>query len=358
MPETVNKQQKTKNAEAPKAAEPATKSVKPASADEQAIEALRNGYTKTCAELSKVIVGMQDVIDQLIIAIFARGHCLLEGVPGLAKTLLISSLAEALDLKFKRIQFTPDLMPSDITGTEIIQDDPDTGERRFKFLSGPIFANVILADEINRTPPKTQAAMLEAMQERHVTIGRKRYKLTDPFFVLATQNPLEQEGTYPLPEAQQDRFLFKVFVDYPSTEEETAIMKRVSAGTAQKIETVLSGEQIIALQNVICRVPVADRVFEYAKKIVRSSRPGREEALDATNEWVAWGAGPRASINLITAARCHAVIRGRVHVSCDDVVAVAKPVFRHRIAANFAAQAEGINTDKIVEMILEKTPRD
>jgi len=326
--------------------------------DEEVIEKLRASYESVRTELGKVIVGMEEVIEQLLIAVFARGHCLLEGVPGLAKTLLISSLSQALDLSFKRIQFTPDLMPSDITGTEVIQDDPDTGQRKFKFLGGPIFANVILADEINRTPPKTQAALLEAMQERQVSVGRKQFKLKEPFFVLATQNPLEQEGTYPLPEAQQDRFLFKVFVDYPSSEQETEIMKRVTAAGDEEIQMVLGGDDIVALQSVVRRVPVADHVFEYAKRIVRASRPGWEDALDLAGEWIAWGAGPRASIYLITAARCRAILHGQVHVSCDDIAAVAKPIFRHRIAPNFAAQAEGITSDRLVEMILEKVPRD
>jgi MoxR-like ATPase len=298
------------------------------------------------------------VIEQLMIAVFSRGHCLLEGVPGLAKTLLISSLSQALHLKFKRIQFTPDLMPSDITGTEVIQDDPVTGQRQFKFLAGPIFANVILADEINRTPPKTQASLLEAMQERQVSIGGQVHKLQEPFFVLATQNPLEQEGTYPLPEAQQDRFLFKVFVDYPTDEEETLIMKSVTAGKPEPIRTVLSGDEIMVLQEVVRRVPVADHIFNYAKRIVRATRPGRKDALDLAGDWISWGAGPRASINLITAARARAILHGQVHVSCDDVAAVAKPVLRHRLAPNFAAQAEGYSSDRLVEMVLEKIPRD
>jgi MoxR-like ATPase len=263
-----------------------------------------------------------------------------------------------LHLKFKRIQFTPDLMPSDITGTEVIQDDPVTGQRQFKFLAGPIFANVILADEINRTPPKTQASLLEAMQERQVSIGGQVHKLQEPFFVLATQNPLEQEGTYPLPEAQQDRFLFKVFVDYPTDEEETLIMKSVTAGKPEPIRTVLSGDEIMVLQEVVRRVPVADHIFNYAKRIVRATRPGRKDALDLAGDWISWGAGPRASINLITAARARAILHGQVHVSCDDVAAVAKPVLRHRLAPNFAAQAEGYSSDRLVEMVLEKIPRD
>ena len=326
--------------------------------DVQAIEQLRDAYRRVKVELAKVIVGQDDVIEQLLVGIFARGHCLLEGVPGLAKTLLIASLAQALQLKFKRIQFTPDLMPSDITGTDIIQDDPETGKRQFKFLAGPIFANVILADEINRTPPKTQAALLEAMQEHQVSIGGTIHKLGSPFFVLATQNPLEQEGTYPLPEAQQDRFLFKIFVDYPSDAEEGLIMKSVTAMKSAPIEAVLGAEEILAYQAVVRRVPVADHIFNYAKRIVRASRPGRQEALAVANEWIAWGAGPRASINLIVAARVRAVLAGRVHVSCADVASVAKPVLRHRIAPNFAAQAEGYTSDRLVEMLLKDIPTD
>jgi MoxR-like ATPase len=326
--------------------------------DMAVVERIQDAYKNIRTELSKVIVGQDDVIEQLMIAVFSRGHCLLEGVPGLAKTLLISSLSQALHLKFKRIQFTPDLMPSDITGTEVIQDDPVTGQRQFKFLAGPIFANVILADEINRTPPKTQASLLEAMQERQVSIGGQVHKLQEPFFVLATQNPLEQEGTYPLPEAQQDRFLFKVFVDYPTDEEETLIMKSVTAGKPEPIRTVLSGDEIMVLQEVVRRVPVADHIFNYAKRIVRATRPGRKDALDLAGDWISWGAGPRASINLITAARARAILHGQVHVSCDDVAAVAKPVLRHRLAPNFAAQAEGYSSDRLVEMVLEKIPRD
>ena len=324
--------------------------------DLQAVETLRTAYHNIREELAKVIVGQDEVIEQLLIAIFARGHCLLEGVPGLAKTLLISSLAQALELSFKRIQFTPDLMPSDITGTEIIQDDPETRERKYKFLPGPIFANVILADEINRTPPKTQAALLEAMQERQVTIGGDVYKLQQPFFVLATQNPLEQEGTYPLPEAQQDRFLFKVLVDYPSDEEETEIMKSVTVTRDVAINPILNGEQIIAFQEVVKKVPVADHIYDYAKKIVRATRSGREDALDIANDWTVWGAGPRASINLISAGRARAVLRGEVHVSTEDIAAIAKPVMRHRVGLNFSAQAEGLTADNLVDMILEKVP--
>ena len=324
--------------------------------DLEAVEQLRAAYARIRAELAKVIIGQEGVIEQLLIAIFAKGHCLLEGVPGLAKTLLISSLAEGLDLTFKRIQFTPDLMPSDITGTEIIQDDPETRERKFKFLPGPIFANVILADEINRTPPKTQAALLEAMQEQQVTSGGDVFKLNQPFFVLATQNPLEQEGTYPLPEAQQDRFLFKVLVDYPSDEEEIAIMKAVTSANQLPLEQVLDGRQILAFQEIIRRVPVADHVYDYAKRIVRATRAGQDDAIDLASEWTVWGAGPRASIFLIASARARAVLRGQVHVSTEDVTAVAKPVLRHRLGLNFAAQAEGYTSDHIIDMVLAEVP--
>jgi MoxR-like ATPase len=324
--------------------------------DLEAVRSLYDAYGAIRAELAKVIVGQEQVIEELLIAMFARGHCLLEGVPGLAKTLLVSSLAQALDLSFRRIQFTPDLMPSDITGTEIIQDDPETRERRYKFLPGPIFANVILADEINRTPPKTQAALLEAMQERQVTAGGKTYSLEQPFFVLATQNPLEQEGTYPLPEAQQDRFLFKVFVDYPSDAEETEIMKSVTAKQNAPIEKVLSAERIIGFQEIVRLVPVADHVFDYAKRIVRATRSGKSDSVEAVTNWMVWGAGPRASINLIAAARARAVIHGEVHVSTEDIKAVAKPVMRHRLGLNFSAQAEGLTADNVVDMVLEKVP--
>ncbi len=321
--------------------------------DIAAIEKLRNAYANMKAQISKVIVGQEEVIEQLVIAIFSRGHCILEGVPGLAKTLLVSSIAEIMDLSFKRIQFTPDLMPSDITGTEVIQDDPNTGERKFKFLAGPIFANVILADEINRTPPKTQAALLEAMQERQVSIGGDVYKLTEPFFVLATQNPLEQEGTYPLPEAQQDRFLFKVFVDYPDEDEEMQIIKRINDIETASLAEVLNGKDIMEFQKLVRRVPVADHIFNFANTLVRATRSGYKGGTDIAASWLSWGAGPRATINLITAARARAILRGQAHVSTEDVRAVAKPVLRHRIAVNFAAQAEGYTPEKLIDMFIE-----
>jgi MoxR-like ATPase len=324
--------------------------------DLEAVKQLKAAYDSMREETATVIVGQDKVVEELLIAVFARGHCLLEGVPGLAKTLLISTLAKALDLTFKRIQFTPDLMPSDITGTEVIQDDKATGERVFRFIKGPIFANIVLADEINRTPPKTQAALLEAMQEKSVTVAGQQHKLAPPFFVLATQNPLEQEGTYPLPEAQLDRFLFKIFVNYPSDEEELEIMKRVTMPSKVQIKAVITGEQIMKLQEIVLRVPVAEHVYNYAKKIVRSTRPAMGEAPDFIKNWISWGAGPRASLNLILAGKARAILHGNFHVSCEDIAAVAPSVMRHRIACNFTAQAEGITSDKVVEKLIETIP--
>ncbi len=325
--------------------------------DLEAVKALKSAYDSLRAEIGTVIVGQDKVVEEILIAIFARGHCLLEGVPGLAKTLLISSLSKCLDLSFKRIQFTPDLMPSDITGTEVIQDDKSTGERVFRFIRGPIFCNICLADEINRTPPKTQAALLEAMQEKSVTVAGQQHMLSLPFFVLATQNPLEQEGTYPLPEAQLDRFIFKIFVNYPSDAEELEIMKRVTSPSKATIKPVITGEQISALQDIVLRVPVADHVYNYAKKIVRSTRPAMGEAPDFIKNWVSWGAGPRASLNLILAGKARAILNGQFHVSCEDIEAVAPSVLRHRIACNFTAQAEGITTDKVIEKLLAGVPK-
>jgi MoxR-like ATPase len=327
-------------------------------ADLQAVEQLRTAHGRLRAELGKVIVGQEEVLDQLLMAIFCRGHALLVGVPGLAKTLMVSTLAQALDLTFKRIQFTPDLMPTDITGTEVIQDDPVTRQRAFKFLQGPVFANIILADEINRTPPKTQAALLEAMQERKVTIGGTDHPMLDPFFVLATQNPIEQEGTYPLPEAQLDRFLFMIHVSYPSDAEEEQIMRLGSSAVSPEVAKVLHGDDIIRLQQVVRRVPVADHIFHYAKRIARMTRPGTPEAVDFVNKWLTWGAGPRASMNLILAAKAHAVLRGNHHVSAEDVAAVAAPILRHRLIPNFTAQSEGISTDDIVRRIVQAVPKN
>src|SRR6516162_5043964 len=294
-------------------------------ADVQAVEQLRTAHKQLRGEIGKVIVGQEAVLDQLLMAIFCRGHALLVGVPGLAKTLMVSTLAQALDLTFKRIQFTPDLMPTDITGTEVIQDDPLTKQRLFKFLPGPVFANILLADEINRTPPKTQAALLEAMQERKVSIGGIDYPMKDPFFVLATQNPIEQEGTYPLPEAQLDRFLFLIKVDYPSDAEEEQIMRQGTSDLWVEINKVLHGDDIVRLQHVVRRVPVADHVFAYAKRLARMSRPNTTEAADFVNKWLTWGAGPRASMNLILAAKAHAILDGMHHVAPEDVSAVAPP---------------------------------
>jgi MoxR-like ATPase len=325
--------------------------------DLAALHRLREAHGLIKAELSKAIVGQDEVIDQLLIAIFTRGHALLVGVPGLAKTLLISSLAKCLDLSFKRVQFTPDLMPSDITGTEVMQQDAATGERVFRFSHGPIFANIVLADEINRTPPKTQAAMLEAMQERAVTVMGVNHGLPEPFFVLATQNPLEQEGTYPLPEAQLDRFLFMIKVDYPSAAEEIRIMKLATSESTEKASKVLNGEEILGIQRTVRRIPVADHVFAYAERLVRVTRKG-PEALEFCKKYLAWGAGPRASLSLILAAKARAGLSGNVHVSCEDVAAVALPVMRHRIALNYAAQSDGVTTDAIVKQILATVPSD
>jgi MoxR-like ATPase len=326
--------------------------------DEQAVARLREGRDKILGELRKIIVGQERVVDEMMIAIFAKGHCLLVGVPGLAKTLLVSSLAQTLSLSFKRIQFTPDLMPSDITGTEILQDDPDTGERRFKFLKGPVFANIILADEINRTPPKTQAALLEAMQEKKVSTAGIDYPLEDPFFVLATQNPIEQEGTYPLPEAQLDRFLFNILVDYPSWDEEIQIMKTVTGAYEPKLEPVLHREEILFLQSLVRRAPAADHIFHYAARLARATRPKDADAPDFIKNWISWGAGPRASLNMILAGKARAILHGRYHVSIEDVQAVALPVLRHRIIPNFAAHSEQVTADDIVKRMLETIPAD
>ncbi len=326
--------------------------------DEQAVAHLRQAHEKIVDMLGKVIVGQTQVIDEVMIGVFSRGHCLLVGVPGLAKTLLVSSLAKCMDLGFKRIQFTPDLMPSDITGTEILQDDPETGERNFKFLKGPIFSNLILADEINRTPPKTQAALLEAMQERTISAGGNDWKLDEPFFVLATQNPIEQEGTYPLPEAQLDRFIFNIKVDYPDWNEEIEIMKRVTGAVEAELESVLHKQDILACQQLVRRVPVADHIFHYAARLVRATRPNDEQTPDFIKSWLSYGAGPRASLYLITAGKARAVLHGRYHVAVEDIQAVAHPVLRHRIVPNFAAQSEGLTSDDIVERLIEHIPSD
>ncbi len=325
--------------------------------DIEAVRRLQEAYEKLKKQLSKNIVGMEEVIEQLLIAIFCRGHCLLVGVPGLAKTLLIKSLAMCLNLKFSRIQFTPDLMPADITGTEVIQEDKTSGGRQLVFLEGPIFANIILADEINRTPPKTQAALLEAMQEYQVTAGGTKHDLQLPFFVLATQNPIEQEGTYPLPEAQLDRFMFMINVDYPSEKEEFEIMKLTTTVQDLTLEPVLGGEEILKVQEIVRRVPIADHVVNYAIKLVRSTRIGKEEAPDFVQEWLSWGAGPRAAQYLILGGKARALLYGRYYVSCDDVAAVSYPVLRHRLITNFNAEAEGITTDRITGRLLELVPK-
>ncbi len=322
--------------------------------DIQAVEKLGETRDAIVKELRKTIMGMEDVIDEMMIAIFARGHCLLVGVPGLAKTLLVSSLAETMSLGFKRIQFTPDLMPSDITGTELLQEDPVTHQRSFKFQKGPVFTNLLLADEINRTPPKTQAALLEAMQEKRVSSGGEEYKLDAPFFVLATQNPIEQEGTYPLPEAQLDRFLFNIMVKYPSYNEELDIMRSVTSDNVPVVNKVVDAKQILEFQHVVRRIPVADPIFEYAAKLVRATRPDQPDAPDFVKKMVSWGAGPRASLNLIIAGKARAALRGRCHVSEEDIRAVALPILRHRIVASFAARSEGLTPDKLVERLLNE----
>lgn len=320
------------------------------------LERLREARKQVFDEMAKVIVGQTEVIDQLLICVLSRGHCLLEGVPGLAKTLMISTLARTMSLSFSRIQFTPDLMPADITGTEIIEENKTTGARERRFLEGPLFANVILADEINRTPPKTQAALLEAMQERQITVGRQRHTLSDPFFVLATQNPLEQEGTYPLPEAQQDRFMLKVSVDYPSFDDEFEVAKRTTGLGTSEIQPVLSGEDILSLQRLVRSIEASDNVIRYALAIVRQTRVKQDGAPDFVREQVGWGAGPRAVQFMILGAKARAAMLGRSHVTTDDIAFLATPILRHRMVVNFAAESEGITTDDVVKRILDCTP--
>jgi MoxR-like ATPase len=322
----------------------------------EAIQKLGQARERITAQLSQVIVGQQQVIEELLISLFSRGHCLLEGVPGLAKTLMISTLSRALNLSFSRIQFTPDLMPADITGTEIIEENRSTGQRERRFLEGPLFSHIILADEINRTPPKTQAALLEAMQERQVTVGRVRHPLTDPFFVLATQNPIEQEGTYPLPEAQQDRFMFKVYVNYPSFNEEFEVARRTTAVMHDDVQPVLTGEEILELQRVVREVPVTDHVIRYALSLVRQTRVGNPGTPDFVQDMLGWGAGPRAVQYLILGGKARALLYGRTHVATEDVQALARPVLRHRIVVNFAAESEGVTPDDIVQRLVAITP--
>jgi MoxR-like ATPase len=325
--------------------------------DLEAARFLGEASNQLTTELAKVIVGQQRVIEELLIAIFSRGHCLMQGVPGLAKTMLISTLAATMDLTFRRIQFTPDLMPSDITGTDILQEDPETGRRRFEFQKGPVFANLILADEINRTPPKTQAALLQAMQERQVSVGAQTLELPDPFFVLATQNPIEQEGTYPLPEAQLDRFMFMVLVNYPSRDEELEVLKRTTGDNLETVQRVLKADQIRQLQEIVRRVPVGDHVYEFALAIVRATRPSESGASDFVRHWLSWGAGPRAGQYMILAAKARALMHGRLHAKIEDVEAVAAPVLRHRIIPNFNADAEGVTVEQIIEKVLTLVPR-
>jgi MoxR-like ATPase len=319
--------------------------------DVKLVEELADSVKKIKSEIAKAIIGQDKAINQLLISLFSRGHCLLVGVPGLAKTLLIKTLASVLDLKFNRIQFTPDLMPNDITGTDIIDEDPVSKKREFRFISGPVFANVILADEINRTPPKTQSALLEAMQEHHVTIAGKTYPLAPPFFVLATQNPIEQEGTYPLPEAQLDRFMFNLWLDYPSVKEEVEIVRSTTSNYVPNPVKVLSAEQIIQFQDLVKKVPVADNVIEYAVNIVTKTRPALETSPDFIKQWIRWGAGPRASQYLILAAKAKAIIEGRFSPNISDVQDALIPVLRHRIITNFNAEAEGINSVTVIEKL-------
>ena len=323
--------------------------------DIEAVQKLGEGRRKIEAEVEKVIIGQRTVVEQVLVCLLAHGHALLIGVPGLAKTLLVNTLARVLDLSFNRVQFTPDLMPSDITGTEIIEEDPNTGRRAFRFVKGPVFANVVLADEINRTPPKTQAALLQAMQEYRVTVAGQTYALPVPFFVLATQNPIELEGTYPLPEAQLDRFMFSVYVDYPSAEEEREIVKSTTSAYVPDLTRVLSTEEISSLQALVRRVPVADEVIDYAVKLAASTRPGSAGSPKFIKDWVSWGAGPRASQYLILAAKTRAMLEGRYTPSIDDVRAVAQPVMRHRIVTNFSAEAENVKPDAIVRRLVEET---
>ena len=334
------------------AAETKAESTPLASDDVQSVKALSAAYQEMTEQLGRVIVGQDKVIEQVLVAVFCRGHALLVGVPGLAKTLLVSTISRVLHLSFKRIQFTPDLMPSDITGTNVLEEDRTTGKRVFRFVQGPLFANMILADEINRTPPKTQAALLEAMQEHNVTVGEETFELAEPFFVLATQNPIEQEGTYPLPEAQLDRFMFNIVVDYPSAEEELAIIKQVTGTYEADLKARLTGEDIVRLQRIVRRVPVADHVFQYARDLSRATRPGLTDAPDFVNELVNWGAGPRAGIYMILAAKARAVLHGRYHATTEDVYEVALPVLRHRVITTFNAEAAGITSDEVVTRLL------
>jgi MoxR-like ATPase len=338
------------------AANPGGESVREEARDIEAVEGLNQARQKILNQVRKVIIGQDRVIEEMLIALLSDGHCLLVGVPGLAKTLLVSTIARILDLRFSRIQFTPDLMPADITGTDIIEEDRTTGKREFRFVKGPVFANIVLADEINRTPPKTQAALLQAMQERQVTAGGETYQLDLPFFVLATQNPIELEGTYPLPEAQLDRFMFNIFVGYPSSAEEIEIVETTTSAYVPDLERVLGAEDINELQRLVRRVPVPRHVVEYAVRVVRATRPGEGDVPGFITDWVSWGAGPRASQYLILGAKTRSILRGRYTPSCEDVREVAKPVLRHRIITNFNAEADGITTIDIIDRLLKEIP--
>ena len=328
-----------------------------AMSDVQAASFLADAVGRIQAELAKVIVGQTRAIEEILICVLSRGHCLVQGVPGLAKTLMVSTLARATDLSFRRIQFTPDLMPSDITGTEVLQEDVETGRRAFEFQKGPVFANILLADEINRTPPKTQSALLQAMQERQVTAGSRTLDLPDPFFVLATQNPIEQEGTYPLPEAQLDRFMFMVLVTYPQRDEELEVLKRTTGAAAEAPAVVIDAPRIRMLQDLVRRVPVGDHAYAFALDIVRATRPGECDAGDFVRRWLSWGAGPRAGQHMIVAAKARALMYGRLHVTIEDVEAVAPAVLRHRLVPNFNAVAEGITVEQIIDKVLTLVPR-
>ncbi len=321
------------------------------------IEKLQTAKRQVTEQLARVIVGQRQVIDELLICLFSRGHCLLEGVPGLAKTLLISSLSQTMSLSFSRIQFTPDLMPADITGADVIEEDKATGVRQYRFMEGPLFSNVVLADEINRTPPKTQSALLEAMQERQVTVGRTRHPLADPFFVLATQNPIEQEGTYPLPEAQQDRFMLKSLVTYPNFDEEFDVARRTTSNETPKIDSVMTSEQIVELQRLVRATPISDHVIRYALALVRQTRINEESAPDFVRELLQWGAGPRAVQFLILGAKARALLNDRPFAACEDVAALAKPTLRHRIVLSFSAESEGVTTDDVIDRLIETTPQ-
>ena len=334
------------------------KTAAPIQSDEdlQAAKRLADARDGMMQQIGRVIVGQKEVVEQMLIAMFARGHCLLVGVPGLAKTLLVRTVSQLLHLSFKRIQFTPDLMPSDITGTDVIEEDPASGKRQFRFIKGPLFANMVLADEINRTPPKTQAALLEAMQEYHVTAGGNTYDLPLPFFVLATQNPIEQEGTYPLPEAQLDRFMFNVIVDYPAEAEEREIVRSTTGGQKAALDAVLSGDDILRLQEIVRKVPAADYVVDYAVSLTRATRPRDAKAPQFIQDWISWGAGPRAAQYLILGGKARALMQGRFNVSCDDIRAIAKPVLYHRFSTNFTADSEGVKPEDVIARLVKEIP--